>query len=1397
MVIKMKKRSILILVFTLLFVVVFTAACTSNENKDNPVTVTIGQRSVVMYKDDEFKLTAVVENSTAAVEWSSSNAAVATVSADGNVFAKAAGSATITAKVGNKTDTSSVTVKNIPYLNYAAVDLEIGDVLPITVQAYDGQTLTVGNTNTAVAEAVVSGNKVTVTARAGGTAVISVREGNRVFAECTVNVSDKIGAVVNYPDSLYRYLLSGESYTLSELISMSVNGEEYEGEFTCSSASDIVTINNDTLVAERAGTAQLDVTAAGKTITVEIDIEDKYEYGILDDFTKTSSVTLQNGTSSVSDEKVPTDAVRNTSIKFSDITMSGTTNWAYMRLLNSAKLHDWLDGALDSDIIYIVIYLDPEVVTQTATASGYRLYDQSGNRFYDTGSTLIVENNKWTTVKIPVSAVKAQLLEFGKELGFIELGFQNNPNATISTAKKAIYLYEMGIMPTIIEDYINEEVDVSISTFGIPGFTYDIDVEGPNGSSVSVSGLNIMVADMPGEYTLTYNISAYGCATETVTRVITFIGRARYEELLTINPLSGIGSIVPVAGGSVAAYDIGTSADVPGGKSGTSVQMYNIATNAWPYAMITGTSNIYGMLPSLDCNDELVFSVKIDKADNAAALYCNFDINGKNSSGTTIVYRFQPFYLNAGDWTEFAISIGRFQEIVKQYGFASFTDFRFGLQNNAAPVVLNTVNLYGMEIRINDRCTEVGTAYNVALPDFGIPNFDYTCEVIGANLADAQVINGVFTATEAGVYTLKYVFNGRGLYEDDEFEVTVYVNPERASDCFTPDPYLITAAGTASPYTTAQTTSLAKSTNSAYMPGGATDYEWISVLKRPYYGWGSSTTTNNYVAMLETEAILRNIESYGDTDALEFEIYFNLAGNNTTYFDVGLFDADMVFTAVAALRTANNTNAAWNTYQILIEDIADAMAANPNKYILGFKFYSHATAPANGEIVVRFFETRIVTGTPRVNVDYDSNYTINELSNAASVTSSGCSAQSSPDVPAGKSGTSVQLHTIATTAWGYATILGTGNIYGLLPYLDDNDEVVFDIKLTGPVTTAALRCEYRLNGRNSSNGAISYCFNTIYFKTDDVWTELAISVKRLKDIVEQQGFVSFENFRLGMQSNSTVTITTVNMYDMRIRFNNRCTDVGTAYNVGLQPFGIKSFAYTCEVTSSNSGTASITNGVFTATAAGVYTLEYNVTGKGIHDAQFTRKVYVNPARGENCFAPDPYLVTVAGGTAPNITTAISSAPARSTASTYPVGATGYEWVSVLNRPAYGFGGSTAGNNYVAMLETEAILRNIESYDDADILEFAMYFSLASTNSTYFAVVLFGDDMTYTADIAGLRPADISNGSWLNYQITVGAIKTAMAGNQNKFIIGFKIYWHATAGGSPGARFFETRIIPTV
>ena len=108
----MKKRIIDSCVCILLSLVTLTSACQKSEV--GVASVTLSQNSLIMRVGQTSSIRANVKPDDATdktVAWTSSNTGVATV-ADGVITALKVGSATITAKAGDKSATCAVTVEN-------------------------------------------------------------------------------------------------------------------------------------------------------------------------------------------------------------------------------------------------------------------------------------------------------------------------------------------------------------------------------------------------------------------------------------------------------------------------------------------------------------------------------------------------------------------------------------------------------------------------------------------------------------------------------------------------------------------------------------------------------------------------------------------------------------------------------------------------------------------------------------------------------------------------------------------------------------------------------------------------------------------------------------------------------------------------------------------------------------------------------------------------------------------------------------------------------------------------------------------------------------------------------------------------------------------------------------
>ena len=176
-----------------------TASCAVTVNKKTiPVSsVTLSKTSLTLVEGESFKLTATVSPSDATdptVTWSSSDPSVATVSG-GEVTAVKPGSATVTAKSGDKSATCAVTVgkKVVPVsgitLNKTEITLKQNESfqLTATVAPDDASDKTV--TWTSSDAAVATATDGLVKALKEGSVTVTAKAGDKT-ATCKVTVSN-------------------------------------------------------------------------------------------------------------------------------------------------------------------------------------------------------------------------------------------------------------------------------------------------------------------------------------------------------------------------------------------------------------------------------------------------------------------------------------------------------------------------------------------------------------------------------------------------------------------------------------------------------------------------------------------------------------------------------------------------------------------------------------------------------------------------------------------------------------------------------------------------------------------------------------------------------------------------------------------------------------------------------------------------------------------------------------------------------------------------------------------------------------------------------------------------------------------------------------------------------
>ena len=168
-------------------------------------SVTLDKTSLELEIGQKATLVATVKPDNAAdktVTWSSSDTKIATVDANGDVFAIGIGDVTITAKAGDKTAECKVTVKRVPVssvsLDMTTLELFVGRtaILTATVKPDNAtdKTVTWTSSNSAVAS-VDNDGKVTAIVKGDAVITATANDGSGVFASCAVDVKDSYTAV--------------------------------------------------------------------------------------------------------------------------------------------------------------------------------------------------------------------------------------------------------------------------------------------------------------------------------------------------------------------------------------------------------------------------------------------------------------------------------------------------------------------------------------------------------------------------------------------------------------------------------------------------------------------------------------------------------------------------------------------------------------------------------------------------------------------------------------------------------------------------------------------------------------------------------------------------------------------------------------------------------------------------------------------------------------------------------------------------------------------------------------------------------------------------------------------------------------------------------------------------
>ena len=245
-------------------------------------SITLDHATLSLVKGEEKTLVATVKPDNATnktVTWSSSDGQIAEVDNSGRVTAVKSGTATITAKAGNKTATCVVTVST-PIesisLNETSITLEEGQatklVAIISPSDADDKDVTWSTSASSVARVDQDG---TVTAVKDGTAIITAKAGDKT-ATCTVTVKKKVIQVSSV--TLNKTTLSlekGKSETLVATVDPD-NATDKTVNWSTSNETIVSVDANGKVTALKSGQAVITAKAGEKsancTVTVTVPV---------------------------------------------------------------------------------------------------------------------------------------------------------------------------------------------------------------------------------------------------------------------------------------------------------------------------------------------------------------------------------------------------------------------------------------------------------------------------------------------------------------------------------------------------------------------------------------------------------------------------------------------------------------------------------------------------------------------------------------------------------------------------------------------------------------------------------------------------------------------------------------------------------------------------------------------------------------------------------------------------------------------------------------------------------------------------------------------------------------------------------------------------------------------
>lgn len=233
-------------------------------------------------ESEQLAVTVTPDNATdKAVTFSSSDTAIATVDADGNVTGVGEGKATITASAGGKSATCTFTVESAALpstgilLDFTTLTLPVNETYKLTAtMTPEDTTDTVTFTSSDIAIATVQADG-TVTAFAPGTATVTATTTSGLTAQCVVTVTPVTIQVAGVAlDSTALTLTEGLTGKLTATV-LPTDATDKTVTFTSSDAAVAAVDANGLVSALKPGTAVITAKAGDKTAQCTVTVNSK------------------------------------------------------------------------------------------------------------------------------------------------------------------------------------------------------------------------------------------------------------------------------------------------------------------------------------------------------------------------------------------------------------------------------------------------------------------------------------------------------------------------------------------------------------------------------------------------------------------------------------------------------------------------------------------------------------------------------------------------------------------------------------------------------------------------------------------------------------------------------------------------------------------------------------------------------------------------------------------------------------------------------------------------------------------------------------------------------------------------------------------------------------------